>query len=288
MTEHQSIDQTSSREDQSDLNPGPHYVCPDCKSALENLKCASCGTQFECRDGFPVLLSKNSHLDPGAQLGNTYDEIYSNRSEVWADQGRTPEFIAYFASLLATLSRGRVLEVGCGEGFLLSAIQSNEKTAIDLSLEALRKTSKRTQGTLSIALAERLPFPTASFDLVVSVGVMEHFIDDRDATSEIFRVLRAGGRYVALIHVGTSVSEQLRQKFREYFYPQLRPAAFLRWLSSKVVNPVVQPIQRAYTEQSARLCLEECGFTISEIISKLRNPNAPLVGPHVLIYIAQK
>ena len=244
MSEHQSIDQTARSTDQSDLNPGPHYVCPDCKSALEDLKCVSCMTQFECRDGFPVLLSKNSHLDPGSQLGHTYDEIYSNRSEVWADQGRTPEFIAYFASLLATLSRGRVLEVGCGEGFLLSAIQSKEKAAIDLSLEALRKTSKRTQGSFSIALAERLPFPTGSFDLVVSVGVMEHFIDDRDATSEIFRVLRAGGRYVALIHVGTSVSEQLRQKFREYFYPRPRPAAFARWLFSKVVNPIVQPIGR--------------------------------------------
>ena len=44
-----------------------------------------------------------------------------------------------------------------------------------------------------------LPFPAASFDVVYSMGTIEHFAESDTALQEIFRVLRPGG--VAIIGV---------------------------------------------------------------------------------------
>jgi len=264
------------------------FVCPDCKGKLDNLKCLSCGKQFTRKDDFPVLLSQEPQLKSAGEIGDTYDNIYSNRSGVWEDQGRTPEFIAYFSGLLAGLSKARYLEIGCGEGFLLAAIDARQKAAIDLSSRALKVASTRAQAEFGVALAERLPFASNSFDLAASVGVMEHFLNDRDATSEILRVLKPGGHYVALIHVDTTVAERFQQKFREYLYPRPHFVALLKYLSSKIVKPISQPIQRRYTLHTGQACLEESGFLLKETISTRTHKKVPLVGPHVVIYVGKK
>jgi ubiquinone/menaquinone biosynthesis C-methylase UbiE len=264
------------------------YLCPDCKTPLEDLKCPSCIVQFDRADGFPVLLSRDPRFQSATHIGTVYDDIYANRAGVWEDQGRTPEFIAFFSDMLGKFSNGRILEVGCGEGFLLSRIQGREKFAIDLSTQALRRASERAQAEFCAALAERLPFTTEFFDLVTSVGVMEHFLDDRAATKETWRVLSRGGHYVVLIHVHLSVSARVSQKIREYVYPHPHLIGFAKWISSKVIRPISQPIQRPYTRQTVQACLEESGFVVDEIISTKTSPKAPLIGPHVLIFVARK
>jgi SAM-dependent methyltransferase len=49
------------------------------------------------------------------------------------------------------------------------------------------------------AAGERLPFPDASFDLILSHEVLEHVQDDRRAAEEMARVLRYGGRAVIFV-----------------------------------------------------------------------------------------
>jgi len=264
------------------------YFCPDCKAPLDNLKCPSCHVQFDRKDGFPVLFSCQPQFSSSTSMGSVYDDIYAHHASVWEDQGRTPEFIDFFSNLLGTFSESRILEVGCGEGFLLSRIRAAEKFAIDLSAEALRNAGGRAKADFCLAMAERLPFAGEYFDLVTSVGVMEHFLDDREATSEIFRVLRPGGHYVALLHVHLSVAERIQQKTAEYLYPRFRTVGFAKWILSKIIHPISQPIQRPYTRQSAQHCLESSGFAIEQIISTRTQSNVPFIGPHVLAFVARK
>jgi ubiquinone/menaquinone biosynthesis C-methylase UbiE len=139
-----------------------------------------------------------------------------------------------------------------------------------------------------VALAERLPLPTASFDLVTGVGVMEHFLDDHEATREVWRVLKPGGYYTTLIHVDLSFRERVLQKLSEYVVPRFRPVSLIKWMSSKMVRPIRQPIQRRYTVESARQCLEECAFTMIRVMSKKTDPGMLVIGPHVVIYVARK
>ena len=264
------------------------FVCPDCKNPLEEFRCTECQVLFSITDGIPVLLSRDAKFQSAGQIGDRYDSIYTEHSDVWNDQGRTPQFIKYFASLLESLSTGKVLEIGCGEGYLLSAVTASEKVAIDISAEALRKARSRTNAQLGVALAERLPFPDCTFDLVFSVGVMEHFLDDREAASEIWRVLRNGGTCATLLHVDLTSRKRLALKFSEYVLPNFRPLALARWIIGKIANPIIQPIQRRYSIESARACLEEAGLRVYRVISKESDSQASLSGPHVNICLSQK
>src|SRR5262249_20740609 len=148
------------------------YVCPDCKGPLRELACESCGLAFSSVHGVPDFLPRTGRFSNVAKISDRYDVIYEQHDGAWEDQGRTEAFIKYFSALAAGLSRGCVLEIGCGEGFLLAALSAKEVAAIDLSVAALKKSRERSGGSFSLALAEQLPFPSASFDLVVSVGVM--------------------------------------------------------------------------------------------------------------------
>jgi SAM-dependent methyltransferase len=264
------------------------YVCPDCKGSLNDWRCKNCGVAFGTRSGVREFLSRESRFAGAADIGSTYDDIYARRSQVWEDQGRTPQFIRYFADLAAGYSTGRLLEVGCGEGFLLEQMRASEKLAVDISAEALQRARARTSAQVSVALAERLPFPTCSFDIVASVGVMEHFLDDRQATQEICRVLKPSAHYLALIHVERTLNQKAAQKLREYFYPHFRPGAFVRWLRSKLHRPIQQPIQHDYSPLSARALLKAAGFDVIRMVSQASDPTAPLIGPHVAIYVCRK
>jgi arsenite methyltransferase len=107
---------------------------------------------------------------------------------------------------LGRLARGeRVLDVGCGAGTdTLVAAQMVEPdgrvTGIDMTPEMLAKARRAAaeMGAGNVDLVEgeveQLPFPDESFDVVISNGVID-LIPDKDAVfSELFRVLRPGGR----------------------------------------------------------------------------------------------
>lgn len=264
------------------------YVCPDCKTQLADLYCGNCQHQYHRVRSFPQLLSRDSRFDSARTIVEAYELIYTEHTDVWENQGRSPDFIRYYSELLDTFGAQRLLEVGCGEGLLLAATASPEKYATELSAEALDRAGARTRADLSIALAERLPYPDQTFDLVTSVGVMEHFIDDAEATREMLRVLKPGGHYVVLLHVRLSTLQSVRQKLAEYVFPRPRPVRFARWIAGKFIKPIHQPVQNRYDAATARHCLERGGFSVERVIHRGNTPNAPLVGRHVYIFVCRR
>lgn len=269
------------------------YVCPDCKTPLEHLRCERCDYQYSRVDSIPILLSRTPRLQSAMEIAAAYDSIYRRHSNVWENQGRTREFIDYFASLLSRFQCARFLEIGCGEGFLLASLKLAEKFAVDLSTKAITAAQTRTQAHFSVALAERLPFPGDYFDLVASVGVMEHFLDIKEATQEIRRVLKPGGFYVAQTDVYFTFRDRLAVKIAEYVFPRPRPIGFVRWLgrrlkSRKKPEFPEQPIQNTYTLRGARAWFEDNGLAVIDVLHTRRHPELPLIAPWAVIYIAQK
>lgn len=104
----------------------------------------------------------------------------------------------WLAQLLEGRARlgGRALDVGCGTGETLSALESTGFAApvgTDLSPYVLAYARERSPHATSLALAEELPFASASMACLTSMDVLEHVADDAAALREFHRILEPGG-----------------------------------------------------------------------------------------------
>jgi SAM-dependent methyltransferase len=265
------------------------YVCPKCKGKLRHLHCDLCQVTYPITDGIPCFMTGN--LEPTNQaIREIYDEIYLHHEDVWIDQGRAGDFQRYFSDLVGNLKHERLLEIGCGEGNLLAKLPGTQKFGIDPSIHALRRARGRSSADCAIARCEQLPFPAGAFDVVVAVGVMEHFEKIDAAISEIRRVLTASGHYVALIQTDLTKAQRIALKARQYVYPNFRPYGLIqwfgKWLKKKIRHPIVQPLRKAYTTDSATDCLQRNGLQVMRIITQKTEPSAPLGGPHVVVLVS--
>jgi ubiquinone/menaquinone biosynthesis C-methylase UbiE len=104
---------------------------------------------------------------------------------------------------------GRVLEIGAGTGMNLSLYRDCEEVVACEPDPAYRKRllrrvpEARSPVTVSDAAAERLPFPDASFDTVVSTLVMCSVDDPAASAAEIRRVLKPDGNLLLVEHIRT-------------------------------------------------------------------------------------
>jgi SAM-dependent methyltransferase len=100
---------------------------------------------------------------------------------------------------------GRAIEIGAGSGRLLIRAgleRPYRLVALDYAvyaMRAVRENAHRARRSVDQALgdARALPFRDASFDLVLSGGLLEHFRDVRPVLAEMARILRPGGLFYA-------------------------------------------------------------------------------------------
>ncbi len=101
----------------------------------------------------------------------------------------------------------RVLDVGCGNGYVLSryAREGAQVYGVDLTETGIVLCRRRfalsdLRGAFAVGSAEDLPYPDQTFDLVCSMGVLHHTPDTHKAVDEIFRVLKPGGRLIVMLY----------------------------------------------------------------------------------------
>jgi SAM-dependent methyltransferase len=137
-------------------------------------------------------------------------QAWEENAAAWVDWARAPGHDSYwrfhrdlFLELVPPPT-GSTLDLGCGEGRLARdlAVLGHEVVGIDASptmIAAARE--KAPEMKLHVADAADLPFPDASFGLVVAFMSLQDVDDLAGAVCEAARVLAAGGRLcLAIVH----------------------------------------------------------------------------------------
>jgi SAM-dependent methyltransferase len=105
----------------------------------------------------------------------------------------------------------RVLDLGCRDGALTREFAAgNEVVGVDADRDALAEAQQLGIETRWADLDEPLPFPDASFDVVVAGELLEHLRDPRQLVAEARRVLRPGGMLVASVPNAYRLKNRLR------------------------------------------------------------------------------
>lgn len=96
------------------------------------------------------------------------------------------------------LDARRILVDGCGVGMYAKHLAELGYNTVGLDIDHERVAQGVQAGIdqLHVAEGERLPYPDATFDAVLSHEVVEHVADDRQTAQEMVRVLGPGGRVI--------------------------------------------------------------------------------------------
>lgn len=134
--------------------------------------------------------ARRAHKYESGVLGRMHKQIALRSVELVLKSGPPPK---------------RILDVGCGTGYLLRELEQRcpeavELTGVDPANEMIRAAVAASATTkvnfLEGVAAEHLPFEDAAFDVVTATNSFDHWSDQRLGMRECHRVLVPGGRLV--------------------------------------------------------------------------------------------
>ncbi len=159
---------------------------------------------------------------------------------------------------------GVALDIGAGrgiasyalalEGFAVTALEPDPSNLVGAG--AIHSLADEAQLTINVVqeFSERLPFLDSSFDVVFARAVLHHTSNLEQACQEIFRVLKPGGRFIA-------VREHVISK------PADRAAFFQ-----------IHPLHKLYGGENAfmlreyKSAIQRAGFVEHEVLCPLTSP----------------
>lgn len=179
---------------------------------------------------------------------------------------------AWGRTALNFIDGGRVLELGFGPGHL--QVELSHKGWIPFGLDASRQMAHLTQKRLrrknlsvriTIGSAQKLPYPSGSFDAAVSTFPSE-YIFDPITLSELRRVIRPGGTLVVVPAAWINGSNPIRRFWRWVFrITGQSPGSD----SPGVIEKISVPFTRAGFEVTSKIISDS---TAKILIILARNP----------------
>ena len=217
-------------------------ICPAChgtalrpafrRSALSFERCRSCGTVF---DPTPPTEAELSALYEGKayfvkEAGSEGGPAPVGAADLWgypADYLADRRFVeAKFDEVLRHLERyvpvGRLLDVGAGPGFLVSAASARGWDAVGLDLNEWAAEHARDEVGVDVRVGrlDEHAFAGERFDAVTMMDVVEHVADPDALLANAARLVRPGGVLVLLTpDAGAPVSRILGGRWPEVRRP---------------------------------------------------------------------
>lgn len=156
-------------------------------------------------------------------LGRLYENYFTHEDERPAWESRAPMYRAWVmagaayraaigktnmgqarrraeAMYLDDLAPGHVLDVGCGDGENLARLRQRGWHTLgqEMDLGAAQRASQKRGLDVRVGDLAELRLPSASFDAVTLSHVIEHVLDPVALLAECRRLLKPGGKFVAL------------------------------------------------------------------------------------------
>jgi 2-polyprenyl-3-methyl-5-hydroxy-6-metoxy-1,4-benzoquinol methylase len=189
-------------------------------------RCATCGLRTLEPEPAPEQLIEV--FDDGS----IYEGAFLLREDIMARHHKT------LAGLERRVPPGRLLDVGCGPGFFLEAARERgwAGTGVDpspFSIEHIRSLGfEGHQGLLHEAV-----LPSASFDAVSLLQVVEHLLDPRALLDGCRRLLRPGGALLVATPNPVSILAKAQRERFNYWIPPVHctwytPRALTRLLNT--------------------------------------------------------
>jgi len=151
-----------------------------------------------------------------------YEALYTHHPRV---HDQTDNSLACIKRISADVVGTTVLDVGCGTGYLLTAITGHRQDQFTriTGVDFVRPEGLGSEGFEFIqAPIESLPFGDNSFDTVICTHVIEHILDMRRAISELRRV--AAKRLIVVVPREREAIYTFNPHFNFFPYPH----SFLR------------------------------------------------------------
>ena len=159
---------------------------------------------------------------------------------------------------------GEALDIGAGRGIASFALAKEQFSVTSLEPDssdlvgagAIKSLANEASLNIKVVqeFSERLPFPDASFDVVFARAVLHHTSNLEKACREVFRVLKPGGRFIAVREHVISKPNDLEVFFQ------------------------IHPLHKLYGGENAFLlkeyksALQRVGFVQHDVLSPLKSP----------------
>lgn len=191
---------------------------------------------FLTQEDFEILECEHCHLlytsprPTPDKIGVYYksDEYYSHQQNQKGLIPRIYEFVKSFNIkhkvnlAIKGLPQGRLLDIGCGVGDFLLHVQNKGWQVVGIEPSADAKAiAQQRLGFCPIAPAESKNLENEFFDVITLWHVLEHIDDLKTQISELFRLLKPGGRLIiALPNFQSFDSQYYKDKWAAWDVPR--------------------------------------------------------------------
>lgn len=152
--------------------------------------------KFLLKIGFLLRRPRSNSIDDNSLKKKLYCQ--ASADSIDASYGED-SYTIFDECLMKTPDYINILEIGCSMGHFSNYCYNMKKSIIftDIS-ESNIKLAKKNYPNLSfcVADAEKLPFKDNSFDVVVSIELIEHLFNQRSHLFEVNRILKTNGIYI--------------------------------------------------------------------------------------------
>jgi len=144
-----------------------------------------------------------------------WDTVYSDKDDSEKNKRVDEKMFKFVCDNMGT--EGRLLDAGCGCGYLLKYIKDTgsklELHGLDFSKVGVDKAKTLVDASYKVGSVYKMPYEDNEFDFVVSTETIEYLSNVSKYVSEVYRVLKSGGKTVNILPFENEVPSQEHVSF---------------------------------------------------------------------------